>query len=127
MNLSEFDLNIQRFIEAAIQSSQKVDYSKKAEVRTHNQAVNCYRKIAKSINDKYPSKLSDFSRLLNYESDYVRLCCAVCMIEFMNFSAAQKQNAFNTVQKYIDSIDDSIEKAGLSIWIRNQKKINMSV
>ena len=41
-------MDIQMFIEAAIQSSKDVDYSEKSEIRTHNQAIDCYRKIAKN-------------------------------------------------------------------------------
>lgn len=122
-SLYKLDMDIQMFIEAAIQSSKDVDYSEKSEIRTHNQAIDCYRKIAKNIDANYPDRLSDFSMLLKHENVHVRLCCAICMIELMNFSIEQKKRAIYTVQKYIDSTNDSIEKAGLNVWLKKQKHL----
>ena len=114
----QFDMKIQMFIKAAIQSSKVVDYSKKAGVKTHNKAIDCYRKIAKDIDTNFPDRLSDFSMLLDHKETYVSLCCAICMVEFMHFSIEQKQRAIYTVQKYVDSTDDGVEKAGLTIWLK---------
>lgn len=120
-SLCKFDKYIQMFTDAAIKSSKKIDYSKKSEIQTHNQAIKCYRKIAKIIDTNYPHRLSDFSMLLDHEDTHVSLCCAVCMIELMHFSIEQRERAFYIVQKYIDSTDDSIEKTGLNIWLKKHK------
>ena len=119
-SLCKFDMKIQMFMKATIQSSKAVDYSKKAEAKTHNKAIDCYRKIAKDIDTNYPDRLSDFSMLLDHKETYVSLCCAICMVELMHFSNEQKQHAIYTVQKHVDSTDEGVEKAGLTIWLKKQ-------
>lgn len=62
------------------------DYENKLSVKQLNQAVDEYRAEARFIAKNYRRKINDFAKLINDEDINVRLCAAICLVEFMGCS-----------------------------------------
>ena len=109
---------IQMFIDVTKQTK-NVDYSDKASIREHNILVDKYRNIAQIINTNFPEHIKDFELLLNSDDERTRICCAVCIVELFSTTLSEKQRAIDTINQYIISAEDKVEKMGLNIWLKN--------
>lgn len=105
-----------------VEKTRNVDYSNKASVRRNNMGNSQYRKAAAQIGKMFPERISDFSTLLTSEKEYLRLCCAACMVELMNCPKELSDMAIAVVREHLNNTTDAIEQFGWSVWLERNSK-----
>ncbi len=103
-----------------VKMTETIDFFDKKSVRKNNLGVDIYRKNAKYIADFYPEKIADFLTLLTHNKENVRICCAVCVIEFMNVDENQKEVIKNIIQKHSNESNPA-DQMGWDVWLQEYK------
>lgn len=100
-----------------VNMTESIDYLDRKKTKKNNLGVDIYRKNAKYIAKFYPNKTYDFLSLLNNENENVRICCAVCAIEFMRVDENIKEAIKSIIQEYSNKSNPA-EQMGWHIWLQ---------
>ena len=112
-----YDQLIEQFING-VKCTIDVDYANKNSVKKNNKGVDQYRQAAQEIAKFFPDKKEDFSRLLHHPINKVRLNCAVCMIELMNYNEMFCLKALTVIKsEYFKK--DRVEKIMINLWLKD--------
>ena len=99
-----------------VELTKNIDYLDAKSIRKNNQGVNLYRKSAKYIAKYHSTRTDEFINLLNCNDADVQVCCAVCLVEFMNETIMDKGLIKNIIFKNLANADQA-EKMGWEIWL----------
>ena len=113
-----YDYLLNQFI-CGVKRTENVDYSNKKSIRENNLGNTQYRDAAMQISKLYPERIEDFATMLTSDNCKIRVCCAVCLLEFMNCSKEQSNHALHIIRQHIHTASDKVEKTGFTIWLNN--------
>ena len=91
---STYENLFEKFL-VGVEKTKNVDYLDRNSIRENNMGVDQYRKAAKKISELYPERVEDFASLLDSNDTKERICCAVCVLEFMSFSKEIYEKAYS--------------------------------
>jgi hypothetical protein len=117
--MKSYEESIRDFLQG-VKMTESIDYMDKKSIEKNNTGVYMYRKNAEYIINFYPDKINDFLNFLNHKSENVRVCCAVCVIEFMQVDEIREAIIKNILQNYIEKLCLA-EKMGWHIWLEKYK------
>ncbi len=116
-NEVKYEKLLQKFI-SGVECTVNVDYTDKISVKKNNKGVDQYRKAAKQINEQFPDQKDNFASLLNHPTNKVKVACAVCMIELMDYTENWRNQALEVIKADYPS-RPRFEKAMINIWLQN--------
>ena len=116
-NEVKYEKLLQKFISGA-ECTVNVDYTDKISVKKNNKGVDQYRKAAKQINEQFPDQKDNFASLLNHPTNKVKVACAVCMIELMDYTENWRNQALEVIKADYPS-KPRFEKSMINIWLKN--------
>ena len=118
LNEDKYEKQLQKFI-SGVECTINVNYDDKASVRKNNKGVDQYRKAAIFINEQLPDRKEDFAELLNHPLNEVKVCCALCIIELMDYSENWRQQALEVIKNDYPN-HPMFEKSMINIWLKKQ-------
>ena len=116
-NEKKYEKLLQKFISGA-ECTVNVDNIDKTSVKKNNKGVDQYRQAAKQICERFPNQRDNFANLLNYPVNEVRVACAVCMIELMDYDEKWRNQALEVIKADYPS-KPRFEKSMVNIWLKN--------
>lgn len=112
--MKSFEDCIEDFLNG-VRQTENIDYLDTNSVRKNNKGVDLYRKSAKYISKYHSNKIIEFMKLLNSKNINVQICCAVCLIEFMELDYNEKEYVKKILQNNLDKTNQA-EKLGWKVW-----------
>ncbi len=100
----------------AVKKQHEVDYGDLQSVEKYNSYTDCYRRMAKLIDENYPEKLTAFSIFLESEDAYVRVAYAICLLELTHYSKELEAKALDVIEKHTETAWDAI---GYTLWLED--------
>ena len=116
-NEVKYEKLLQKFING-VKCTIDVDYANKNSVKKNNKGVDQYRQAAKQINEQFPDQKDNFASLLNHPTNEVKVACAVCMIELMDYNENWRNQALEVIKADYPS-KPRFEKSMINIWLKN--------
>ena len=116
----KYEKLLQQFI-SGVECTINVDYGNKASVKKNNKGTDQYRKAAKLINEQFVDnhKKEHFAKFLSHPTAEIRINCAVCMIELMDYSEEWRMKALEIIKAEYPQ-KPLFEKSMINIWLKEQ-------